>query len=127
MQELDVKFGAPCYKCLQQKVNCLCKPFKVGDNVRWKRPARVPTYEIHTVETVGLVENHIGLSNGYNVHIDELDHWRPKIGEWVWYGFELVQFLDTGKICRQGGDAYEEVDDTLLHPFVGKLPPCVRE
>jgi len=120
MQETEVNLDG---RCLQHKV----KPYKVGDIVRWHKPDRLPKDEIHTIETIGLVKDHIGISNGYNVHIEELEHWRPRIGDWVWYGFELVRFLDTGKICRQESNSYEEVDDTLLYPFIGELPPCAKE
>ena len=47
--------------------------------------------------------------------------WKPKVGEWCWYGFELVEVVDTQvdhiKICRQMSDSFEEIDESRLEPL----------
>ena len=52
--------------------------------------------------------------------------WSPKSNEWCWYGFELVQVIDSQqdyiKICRQKSDSYEEISIECLEPFTGRLP-----
>jgi len=56
--------------------------------------------------------------------------WLPKVNDWCWYGFELVQVIDTQpdriKICRQKSPAYEEVFYGDIAPFIGELPEIVR-
>lgn len=56
--------------------------------------------------------------------------WHPEQDEWCWYGYELVQVIDVQpnhtKICRQQSDAYEEVQEHRLEPFMGILPSFIR-
>ena len=56
--------------------------------------------------------------------------WQPQESEWCWYGFELVEVIDTAtslKICRQQSDSYEEVSVTILEPFIGSLPSFIKD
>ena len=54
-----------------------------------------------------------------------------KVGEWHWYGFELVQVIDIQpdhiKICRQKSPTYEEVSYEYITPFIGELPSFTKE
>lgn len=73
----------------------------------------------------------IKLSSGKSRLKEELKLWKPKSGEWCWYGFELVQVLDVQqdniKICRQKSDVYEEITEEQLEPFIGSLPTCTKD
>ena len=63
--------------------------------------------------------------------IDQCTPWEQKVGEWCWYGYELVQVIDRQpshiKICRQQSDTYEEVQEHRLEPFIGILPSFIKE
>ena len=56
--------------------------------------------------------------------------WHTEQDEWCWYGYELVQVIDRQpshiKICRQQSDAYEEVQEHRLEPFIGILPSFIK-
>jgi hypothetical protein len=61
---------------------------------------------------------------------EHFELWYPKVNEWCWYGFELIEVIDTTnplKICRQQSDSYEEVSVTMLEPFIGNLPSFIKD
>ena len=108
--------GGQCQKCLQQKVNCTCSKFKIGDWVRLKRLGGLQRLTCSTINS--------------KQHLEEAELWEPKVGEWCWYGFELIEVIDTTnplKICRQQSDSYEEVSGTMLEPFIGNLPSFIKD
>ena len=88
--------------------------FKVGQWVR--HPESQSIYQINSLNIVHGTEH--------------FELWEPKVGEWCWYGFELIEVIDTTnplKICRQQSDSYEEVSGTMLEPFIGNLPSFIKE
>ena len=105
--------------------------FKVGDWVRYynkKEPFQIT--KIHN-DTKGMFAKWKYVSDQCAYTEEMLEHWQPKEGEWVWYGFELVEVIDVQedhiKICRQKSDSYEEVSFDNLKPFVGELPAITKE
>ena len=93
--------------------------FKVGD---WITTPHRGTFQI--VHEVELSSWEITLGGKAKL-------WQPQPDEWVWYGFELVQVIDATtdhiKICRQKSDSYEEVDASVLEPFIGQLPTIAKD
>ena len=100
--------------------------FKVGD---WVTISGILPDDIFK-----LTENEITYGEILLAHFkftkDEWKPWVPKINQWCWCGFELVEVIDTAtslKICRQQSDSYEEVSVTMLEPFIGSLPSFVKD
>mgnify|MGYP001773556401 CR=1 FL=1 len=106
--------------------------FKVGDWIR------VPKHNHIFQFTSTFIEEGIEyISDGYDDifgqqgwTIDEVEPWEPHEDEWCWYGYELVQVLDSTnlnliKICRQKSTSYEEINSSRLEPFIGKLPSFI--
>jgi len=114
------------------------KQFKVGDWVRVNlfessgglcsdNNIRRLTEEPEYIDDVPCYE--VGFS--IKVPTKYIELWQPKIAEWCWYGFELVQVIDVQpdhtKICRQKSPAYEEISQEKLKPFIDQLPDIVYE
>lgn len=58
--------------------------------------------------------------------------WSPKEGDWVWYGYEVVQIIDGSdskaiKMVRQASECYEEVQLDQLEPFIGTLRTFIQK
>ena len=103
--------------------------FKVGDWIKYINGKSKTTAQ---VIQVGRIENYIGVSTGENVHIEDCELWQPKEGEWCWYGYEIVEVIDSYnleyiKITRQNSNSYEEVKFVQLEPFIGTLPSFLKK
>jgi hypothetical protein len=83
--------------------------FRVGDWVR------------HINESKPFIVNEDNIKDVNDIPSNQ-EPWKPKAGEWCWFGFELVQVLDVQdnhvKICRQKSPTYEEIPQECLKPFI---------
>lgn len=101
--------------------------FKVGD---WVTSLSGETRQVSDFsDNEGSVIIH---SDGFMCYASDCQAWHPKEGEWVWYGNEIVEVIDSYnleyiKITRQNSIIYEEVKYIQLEPFIGKLPSFIDE
>ena len=101
---------------------------KLADRVDTWRAQQHDRLVQHRIDQLNL-EHHFNTQQGEAMKYTD-KQWHPTINEWCWYGIELVRVIDVQpdhiKICRQESDAYEEVQETNLEPFMGILLSSIR-
>ena len=86
-------------------------------------------------ELQDMEERMIELSDSYEMLKIKYNKLKDKqmftVGEYYWYGYELVQVIDVTdnhiKIVRQDSECYDEVDMEQLEPFRGELPTFIKD
>ena len=96
--------------------------FKVGDWVTVKGTLAGDKFKLTDKE----VEYKEILLAHFSFGEETWSYWKPKVDDWCWYGFELVQVIDVQddhiKITRQNMPIFEEISQDKLKPFIGELP-----
>ena len=103
--------------------------FKPGD---WIKSTRYPN--LRPVQIISIYESNtrpgiLGLkSKGTVLYSDEVELWKPKVGEWCWFWNQSdINLSISPHIGQYGNLSYSLEFYDNCEPFIGQLPTFIKD